>query len=94
MNTNNKYLSPYKRIHGSVIDEGYIRHYIGGSGGFMVWKSYDGFAENIKVNWRRVLNVSGFHSLDAAKEHLDKELIEKGYIFLTDEQFEKYQLLL
>ena len=89
MNTNEKYLSPYKRIHGSAnIDEGYIRNYIGGSGGFMVWKSYDG------VDWRRVLNPSSFHSLDAAKEHLDKELIEKGYIFLTDEQFEKYQLLL
>jgi len=92
MKINEKYLSPYKRIilipAMNWYEQAYIRHYIGGSGGFMVWKSYNG------IDWRRVLNPSSFHSLDAAKEHLDKELIEKGYIFLTDEQFEKYQLLL
>ena len=81
------YLSPY--VPGNVGIESYKRMILGNkAGGLYVWRSSN------YSHWNAITVYGIFYSLNEAKEALDHDLIEQGYILLTEKQWDKYQLLL
>jgi hypothetical protein len=86
-----KYLSPYRYYYLSGAKTCYIRSHIDNDNfGYCVYQN------NIEDRWQNVMgNIIGkyFSSLEEAKAHLDKILLEEGFIFLTEEQWDKYKLL-
>jgi hypothetical protein len=53
---------------------------------FLIWKQNN--------FWRAATNRSFFETKEAAMEALDAVIIERGYTILTQEQWNKYSILL
>jgi hypothetical protein len=88
----NKLLSPYHRytnIGGLPVS--WVRMSLcKRSGGFSVWPF------NGARKWAHTLiGVEDFFNYKSdAMHHLDKKLVERGYTFLSQEQWDKYQVLI
>jgi hypothetical protein len=84
-----KYLSPY--VNGNLGSESYCRRLLGSDNSFYVWRAVKGEWYHVSgTQWDPSVSCSSF---EEASNALDKELIEQGYIFLTEDQWDKYQLL-
>jgi hypothetical protein len=85
-----KYMCPWQK-HPSFccgnVSEAYIRPYFGLGGGWIVWCEKDG--------WHRVHVVKKiFNSKEAAMADTDQDLINQGYVLLSEEQLNRLQVLL
>jgi hypothetical protein len=95
---NHRYLGPYEKyvpehefdsFYGRE-DFTFIRPFLFFEGGFMVWLS----DSEVPPKWHHVFcSQKRFASKEEAIADLDRSLIEQGYVFLTEEQYEKLRVL-
>lgn len=89
-----KLLSPYIKVLDDTLQTVYVRRTFGGAF-YHVWhnKRYSGW-KNEFSHYGSADNPIMYSSEQLAMEALDKELISRGWEFLTQEEYDKYQILI
>jgi hypothetical protein len=83
----NKHLSPWMTSP-HINDEERMRHFIYNRANF-----FGVFLDSRKIKWFHFVRNEKFNTREEAMSDLDTFLIEKGYILLTQEQYDKLAIL-